>query len=82
MCLEVTLTRLYQKTNIACNGWVPDMDRTKTDKTDSNQRRTVDISPVRSVTSFVHVQSSLMDLPNVNRHGTDTLNAKHIENGN
>ena len=39
----------------------------KTDKTDSNPRRTIDVSPVR--------------LPNINIHGTDILNFKQIENG-
>ena len=53
----------------------------KTDKMDSNWRRTIYISPVQSVTGFEHVQKCLTDFPNVNGHKTDTPNRKQIENG-
>ena len=46
--------------------------------------QTGDISPVRTVAGFVHVQKLLTDLPNINRHkffGMDTPNVMHIENG-
>ena len=54
--------------------WVLD----KTDKMDSNWRRTMDINPVRSFIGFEHVKKCLPDLPYINRHVTDTLNCKRI----
>ena len=47
-------TGLYQKTKRAHNGRVMD----KTDKTDSNRRRTIDISLAQSVTNFEHQTST------------------------
>ena len=41
MCVEVTLTRLYQKTKWARHGRVSNMLQDKTDKPDSNQRMSV-----------------------------------------
>ena len=63
MCVEVSLTGLYIRKQ---NGRV-------TDKTDSNRKRTTDVSLVRSITGFAHVQKVLMDLPNISGHGMDTL---------
>ena len=51
------------------------------DKMDSNRRRTIDVSPVGFIRGFEHAKKCLMDLANVNGHGTDTENFKHIENG-
>ena len=53
----------------------------KTDKTDSNQRRTIDVSSVWSIKRFAQVIKLLMDLLNGNKHGTGMLNINHIENG-
>ena len=77
MCVEVILTGLYQKTKWTRNEWVPD----KMDKSDSNWRRTIDMSPVRSATRFVNVKKDSTGFAKVNGHGTDALNGKHIENG-
>ena len=64
ICLEVTLTRLYQKTKQTRNGWILDVYRTK-------QIQTEVISPVWSTTGFVRVKQFLTYLPNINRHGSD-----------
>ena len=73
MCFEVTLTILCHRTKRTCIGYVQD-------KTDSNRRRTIDVSPVRSVTGFVHVIKFLTDLPKISGYRMDTTNAKLIEN--
>ena len=48
------------------------------DKTDSNWRKTIDVSPVRSVVGFELVQKCLTDLPNVNGIAMNMPNVKHI----
>ena len=45
------------------------------------KKPTILISPVLSVTSFMHVQKCLTDLPNIISHVTDTPNGKHLEDG-
>ena len=76
MCIEVTLNQTIQeKIKWTSNGRVPD----KIDKADSNWRRTIDVSPVRSISGLVHVKKWPTLLPNVNRRRTYTPNVNHIE---
>ena len=58
-------------------GYVQD----KTDKMGSNWRRMIDVIPVWSIAGFVRVKKCLTDLPNINGHGTYTLNDNRTENG-
>ena len=79
VCVEVTLTRLYQKTKRTHNGRVLDVYRTKRIQTGEEQKTSNGL--VCSITAFVHVKKCQTYLPNINGHGMYTLNVNHIENG-